>query len=149
MGATHFSGPVTSTSGFTGNVTGNQSGGSVAATTITASSTATITGLLTATAGVKPGTSAVALTQVYKGTVAVDPAEIAANTRAETQVTITGAATGDIVIMNPPAALEAGLVFSHARVSAANTVQVGLGNITGSPIDGASLTWSYAILRFA
>jgi len=113
MSATHFSGPIVSTNGFT------------------------------------PGASAVGLTLVMKGTVAVDPAEIAGTTQAETEITIAGAATGDIVIMNPPASLEAGLVYSHARVSATNTVQVGLANITGTPVNGADLTWTYCILRFA
>ena len=109
----------------------------------------TFSGPIVSTNGITVGTSAVKLIQILNGTVSVDPAEIAGNTQAETQVTITGATSGDIVIMNPPASLESGLVYSHARVSAANTVQVGLGNITGTPVNGAALTWSYAILRFA
>ena len=165
MGTTTFSGPVVSTNGFTGavtgaitgNVTGNLTGNVTGNVTgnLTGNVTGSISGATSAMTGAStalsynPGASAVAWTKVYKGTVSVNPAEIAANTQAETQITITGAATGDIVIMNPPASLEAGLVYSHARVSASNTVQVGLGNITGTPVNGADLTWTYCILRFA
>ena len=173
MSTTTFSGPVVSTNGFTGAVTGNITGNITGNVTgnVTGNLTGNVTGNLTgnvtgnvtgnisgATSAMtgastalsyNPGTSAVAWTKVYKGTVSVNPAEIAAQTQAETEITIAGAATGDIVIMNPPASLEAGLIFSHARVSAANTVQVGLANITGTPVDGADLTWTYCILRFA
>ena len=157
MASTHFSGPIVSTNGFTGditgnvtgNISGNQSGGSVAATTITASSTAQITGLLTATAGLKPGTSSVKLTQVYSGTVAVDPGSLTTLTSTDVSVTITGAATGDIVIVNPPSTLESTLACGGAYVSAADTVKIRVSNVSSGTVDGASLTWSYAILRFA
>jgi len=109
----------------------------------------TFSGPVKSTNGFTPGTSAVALTQIMKGTVAVDPASITAQESAETSVTITGAATGDVVIMNPPASLETGLAFSGARVSAADTVQVRLTNVTGGAVDGTSRTWTYAILRMA
>jgi len=150
MAITTFKGPVHSTNGFVGSLTLPDA---LTVTTLDASGTITgvaadFTGAVTALS-LNPGSSSVALSKIIKGTVAVNPAVIAANTQAETAVTITGAATGDVVIMNPPASLEAGLVYSHARVSAADTVRVGLGNITGSPVDGASLTWTYLILRFA
>lgn len=99
--------------------------------------------------GFTPGTSAKSITQIIQGTVAIDPASLGAATSAETAVTISGAATGDIVVMNVPPALEVGLVFSGARVSAANTVQVRLSNITAGAIDGANLTWGYLIVRCA
>jgi hypothetical protein len=84
---------------------------------------------------------------IITGSVAVDPASIAATTCAETQLTITGAAAGDVVVFTPPASLEAGLCYSGARVSAANTVQLRLCNVTGSGVDGASRTWSYVLIR--
>lgn len=84
---------------------------------------------------------------VITGSVAVDPASIAATTCTETSVTVSGAAAGDIIVMNPPASLEAGLCFSGAGVSAANTVQVRLCNVTGSGVDGASRTWTYTLIR--
>jgi hypothetical protein len=82
--------------------------------------------------------------KIKSGTVTVDPASIAATTSGETAVTITGVAVGDIVIFEPPSALETGLAYgATGRVSAADTVQLRLTNVTGLAIDGASLTWRY------
>jgi hypothetical protein len=97
--------------------------------------------------GFVSGSASFSLAAVLQGTVAVDPGSIATLESAETGVTITGAATGDIVIMNVPASLETGLAFSGARVSAANTVQVRLTNVTAGSVDGSSRNWSYLILR--
>lgn len=90
-----------------------------------------------------------AVTYMDAGTVSVDPASLATLSSSETQVTISGAAVGDIIVMSPPASLETGLIFSGARVSAANTVQVRLSNMTAGSIDGAARTWSYFIIRMA
>lgn len=95
------------------------------------------------------GDSAVAITKIIKGTVSVNPAEIAAAASAETDVTISGAAAGDIVIVNIPASLEAGLVLSGARVKEANTVSIRLSNISAEAVNGAARDWSYVILRMA
>jgi hypothetical protein len=97
--------------------------------------------------GFVSGSASFSMKAVLQGTIAVDPASISATSSAETAVTITGAATGDIVIMNPPASLETGLAYSGARVSAADTVQVRLTNVTGSGVDGSSRSWAYLILR--
>lgn len=106
-------------------------------------------GPIVSTAGFTPGTSSVGLTQVMKGTIAVDPSSLLTLTSVDMSVTITGAATGDVVIMNPPATLEATLSFAGAYVSAANTVKVRITNHSAGTVDGASLTWTYAILRLA
>jgi hypothetical protein len=90
-----------------------------------------------------------ALTYIKSGTIAVDPASIATLQSAETAVTISGAAVGDIVIMNVPASLETGLAFGGARVSAADTVQVRLSNMTAGAVDGTSRNWTYTIIRIA
>jgi hypothetical protein len=84
---------------------------------------------------------------IITGTVALDPASVAAQTCTEHQVTISGAAVGDVVCLTPPASLEAGLCVSGARVSAANTVQIRLCNVTGGAVDGSSRTWSYVLIR--
>lgn len=90
------------------------------------------------------GTAGTDIKLIKSGTVAVDPASIAAGASAETAVTITGVAAGDIVILEPPASLESGLVADGVgRVSAADTVQVRLTNASAAAIDGASLTWRY------
>lgn len=81
--------------------------------------------------------------KIQKGSVAVDPASLAANTSAETAVTILGLQAGDFIMFDVPASLEAGLAFSGCRVSAANTAQIRLSNLTAGAIDGASRTWTY------
>lgn len=83
---------------------------------------------------------------VLKGTVTIDPASIASAAIGETSVTITGAAAGDTVIMNAPAAIEAGCVWC-AYVSAANTVKLRIANLSGGALDCASATWNYCLIR--
>ena len=58
---------------------------------------------------------------------------VAANTTSEQSVTVTGVLSTDMVFFNKPTA-QAGLLCLGARVSAANTVKVVLGNNTGSGI---------------
>lgn len=89
-----------------------------------------------------------AITKVVRGTVAVDPASLLTVAAADTSITITGAAVGDTVILNPPTAgLTAGLLICGAWVSATNTVKVRLYNSTGSTIDEASASWTYTLIR--
>lgn|SRR5574343_32868 len=109
----------------------------------------TFSGPIVSTNGITVGTSSVKLTQVYKGTIAVDPGSLTTLTSTDVSVTITGAATGDMVIVNPPSTLESTLACGGAYVSAANTVKIRISNVSSGTVDGASLTWSYAILRFA
>ncbi len=80
------------------------------------------------------------------GTVAVNPAEIAAGVKGGTAVTVTGAVAGDVVVANPPAALEAGLVPAGAYVSGADEVTIVLFNPTGAPVDGISRNWTYLLM---
>jgi len=77
------------------------------------------------------------------GTVALDPGSINSVTRGSVTFTLTGAATTDIIIMNPPATLNDDLIFAGARVTAADTVTVYLYNPTGGSINDGELTWSY------
>lgn len=113
-------------------------------------SKSTFSGPLIARNGFKPASdSSQALTYIKSGTISVNPASIATLTSAETAVTISGAAVGDIVIMNVPASLETGLAYGGARVSAADTVQVRLSNMTAGPVDGTARDWTYTIIRIA
>jgi hypothetical protein len=66
-----------------------------------------------------------------------NPASVGAGLVTEETITVTGAATGDRVLINAPS-LEANLVISSAYVSAADTVKFRLYNPTGAPIDPAS-----------
>lgn len=77
------------------------------------------------------------------GTVALDPGSISTVSRGTVTFTLTGAATTDIIIMNPPATLNDDLIFAGARVTSADTVTVYLYNPTGGSINDGELTWSY------
>lgn len=77
------------------------------------------------------------------GTVNLDPGSIAAQSRGAVTFTLTGAAVGDIVVMQPPGAMNSGLVYAGCEVTAANTVTVYLGNLTGAAIDDGSNQWRF------
>lgn len=77
------------------------------------------------------------------GTVSIDPASINATTRGGTTFTLTGAATTDIIIVNPPSDLNDDLIFAGAAVTAANTVTIYLYNPTAGSINQAAATFSY------
>ncbi len=97
--------------------------------------------------GFKAG-SGTTITKILKGTVAVNLASLATVTAADLDVTITGAAVGDSVIIQPPAAdMTAGLLVCQAWVAAADTVTIRVYNASGSTIDEASATWIYTLIR--
>lgn len=77
-----------------------------------------------------------------------DPASVAAATSADnaTTITIPGAKVGDLVIAFKPTTT-AGTVVCDARVSAADTVQVTLGNFTAGALDPGSETWTFLIIQ--
>ena len=77
------------------------------------------------------------------GTVAIDPTSLGATTRGATTFTLTGAATTDIIIVNPPADLNDDLIFCGAAVSADDTVSIYLYNPTASAINDTARTFSY------
>ena len=92
-------------------------------------------------------TGAMSWRPVLYGTVSVDPPSINANTSTTFTVTITGVQTGDLVFLTPPSTLEGELIFQGANVTAANTVTIRMRNVTGAAVDGASLEWSYMVIR--
>lgn len=79
--------------------------------------------------------------------VALDPASVSANTTNEEEFTVTGARTGDGVIVTKPTET-AGLVIGNARVSDTDKVSITFGNLTGSPIDPPSETYRIYLLRW-
>ena len=87
--------------------------------------------------------------QVFTGltsTATLDFPSIAGGTAAELTVSVTGAATGETVLLGPPAALETGL-GATGIVTASNTVTVRLANNTAGAVDPASATWRATVLR--
>jgi len=81
--------------------------------------------------------------KVVTGTTALNPGSINSVTRGTVTFTLTGAAAGDLIHMQPPSALDDDLIFVGAEVTSANTVTVYLYNPTGGAIDDASRTWRY------
>lgn len=85
------------------------------------------------------------ITKVLSASSSLDFGSISAASQASIEVTVTGAAVGDEVIMALPAAPAAGLVF-NAFVSAANTVTIRASNITASPVDPAAATYGVIVI---
>jgi hypothetical protein len=108
---------------------------------LTVADDATITGDLVA-GTLAVGSSGSTVKKIATGTGSVDLAAIAAGATGSGTFTVTGAASGDVVVVNPPA-LTTGLVFAGAAVTGANTVTVYAVNATGSPIDEAAATFRY------
>ena len=89
-----------------------------------------------------------AITKIVKGAVTIDPASINATTVSAQTFTLTGATTADVLTLNVPAAgLTAGLLVLQAYVSAADTITIVFQNSTGAPIDEASASWRYILMR--
>lgn len=71
-------------------------------------------------------------------------ASISAGQTGSRTFTVTGAATSDVIIVNPlTSGLATGLVFNGARITAADTVTVWITNISAGSLTPASGTWSY------
>lgn len=87
------------------------------------------------------------ISKVFNATVSVNPASLAATTKAGTAVTVTGVAVGDLVVVEPPAALEDDLIFCGARVTGADEVTVYLYNPTGGAIDAAAANWDFRVIK--
>ena len=84
---------------------------------------------------------------VLYGAINIDSPSINANTSSVITITLTGVSVGDHILIMPPSDIEGDLLFQGASVTAANTVQVRLYNLAGSPLDGASKTWNYLVIR--
>lgn len=76
----------------------------------------------------------------------VDLGSAAANTTSVHTVTITGVKVGDFVFCNKPSH-STGLGIVNCLVSAADTVIITAGNFTASPIDAASETYTFLVVR--
>lgn len=86
------------------------------------------------------------LTRALAGSKVHDFASVASLNTQTTTLTVTGAQTGDSVIVNPSTALEAGLII-YAYVSAADTVTIVASNASAGAIDPASRTYYVTVLK--
>lgn len=93
------------------------------------------------------GSTPITIKNIAVMTASVNPASIDATTSAETDVTLSGVGTNDIVIPQVPASLEVGLAYSGIRVKAADTVALRLSNVTASPVDAAAKTWTFLVIQ--
>lgn len=99
-------------------------------------------GALNITAGSLTVGGGTGVKKVLSGTASVDLPNISAAQTGSATFTVTGAAVGDVVVVNPPA-LTTGLAFAGATVTAANTVTVYATNATGSPINETAKDFTY------
>jgi hypothetical protein len=121
-----------------------------APTSLSASTTYTLPASAPATSATwlqSDNTGAMGWRPVFYGTVSVDPPNIGANTSTTFTVTITNVQTGDLVFLTPPSGIEGELVFQGVNVTATNTVTIRMRNVTGTAVNGASLQWSYMVIR--
>lgn len=95
-----------------------------------------------ASTGLSIGAGSTTVKRLVVADVAINPASIAANSRGAITFTLTGAAVGDSISMQPPAALHDDLLFVGCRVTGADQGTVYLYNPTGAPIDDAETTWT-------
>jgi hypothetical protein len=77
------------------------------------------------------------------GTLSLDPGSLSASSRGSVDATLTGVAIGDIVILQPPNALDTGLVYGGCEVSATDTLKVFLANLTTSAVNDGPNDWRY------
>lgn len=85
------------------------------------------------------------LVDVLFGSATVNPGDTAAAAEDTITVTVTGAALGDAVVVFPGVSLAN--VTITAQVTAANTITIFTGNLTGDHINLASSTWRFLLLR--
>jgi len=83
--------------------------------------------------------------QILYGSATWDPASIAAGAQATTTITVSGAASGDLVIVSFRQTIANGLIVK-AFVTAADTVTVYLDNTTAGAIDPGSGTVRVAVI---
>ena len=76
----------------------------------------------------------------------VDLGSVAANTTELEDAELQGAKVGDIVIAIKPT-LEAGLSINQCYVDEADSLKIEVSNLTASPIDAASETLDFLVVR--
>lgn len=84
---------------------------------------------------------------IIKAVVNQDIASIGANAFATVTFTVTGAATTASAVVSPANGFADGLLIQYARVSAVNTVEIKVANITGSPIDPPAMDFLITVIN--
>jgi len=107
----------------------------------------TVNGLSTLNS-IKVGSNGTDIYKVVSGTVSVNPGSISTVTRGSVNVTITGLTTDDRIILHPPTALNANLLYCGCDITASNTLTIYLYNTSGGSIDDVANTWKYTSFIF-
>ncbi|MEM3453351.1 MAG: hypothetical protein QW835_07000 [Candidatus Hadarchaeum sp.] len=133
----------TTTLGGNLNVTGaTEIGGMLGVTGLT-----TISSLLMVNGGMVVGNGGTVIKKATVGTLSFNAgggdSSVGASTTENNTATITGIATGDLLILVPPAALEDGLLYQGSTITSDNTVTIAIRNTTGAPISTTGQTWYY------
>lgn len=88
------------------------------------------------------GSAGSVIKTIKSATVSVDLPSISGGATGSATFTVTGAAVGDVVTVNPPS-LTSGLAFAGAAVTGANTVTVYAVNATANPINEVAKDFTY------
>jgi hypothetical protein len=115
--------------------------GTVRAKTIVADS-------MTVAGHVLDGTNIGATATARTGTQAIDAPSIGAGAIGTITITATGVLATDLVQIESPATLAAGLVVQGFQVTL-NTITVKIMNTTAAPIDDTSKTWTWKAIGIA
>lgn len=86
---------------------------------------------------------------IQMGTATVDPASIATVSQGAPTFTLTGAKTGDIVLVVPPSTFDPRSALAGARVTADNTVTIYINNPSAGASDSASGSWQYVWFKMS
>lgn len=84
---------------------------------------------------------------IIKAVVNQDIASVGANAYATVTFTVSGAVTTASAVVSPANGFADGLLIQYARVSAANTVEIKVANITGSPIDPPAMDFLITVIN--
>lgn len=85
--------------------------------------------------------------EILSAEITVNPPSLGSGSNAVITVTISGAQVGDVVVANPGMNLALSYAISFVRVSAADTVSIGLINPSSTTVDPAASTWRFRVIK--
>ncbi len=95
----------------------------------------------------KVGTTGTSIAKIVKASVAKNIGSVGSGIGLTTTFTVPGAETGSSVSISPDQSIGAGLIISWARVSSSDTVEIGLYNVSGSPIDPPNMDFHITVIK--
>src|SRR5690606_29775097 len=95
------------------------------------------------------GNSAPAVQVIAGGSATATWTSISAQTTQAQNVTVTGVATGDLVLVTPNNTFANGALGVTGRITAANTLTINLTNPTAGAVNPGQQTFKYLVIRIA